>query len=670
MNYRDYTRTRGVPEWPYPIEYGQETRDSADVLVIGGGLSGCFAAMHAARRGCSVILLEKGATVRSGSGGMGTDHWMFCATNPGCKVGVKPIFDTFAGGDPFCAGHLMWIIHNEAYPALLDLEKIGVKVRDQDGRFEGAPFRDPETKLLYAYDYDAKYCIRPFSWNQKIKLYEELQRLGVKIYDRVMGTSLLNADGKPGSPVTGCTALNVRTGRFYVFTAKATIMATAKPLRLWQWGSDTCGGASTHDDPNGAGDGDVMAYRAGAKLINMEAQGVAGGGQRMPPYSVGNSVSTWYPASMVDSQDKEIPWVDRDQRVLQTVDERNHSQPGQAAFIPMGRTAYETQGPYYAYDLRERVEANEFQQPFYADLSRMPAYERDVIFGMMISNEAKTYIPVFDKLSRSGFDPEKDMLQAMVLPPEAAGDIWDGFGSYYPGANGVNIRDVRGRNYGGILVDWTLKSSLDGLYAAGNNAFGIEGASSAAATGRYCGRSVARAVQGKPLPQADENQVTREKERLYANLNNATGYGWKEVQIGLCRIMQDYCGKYKNAPILQTGLWFLRTVRENEMRHLTVENPHELARTIETDFRLASGEIILNASLKRDSTCPVIEFFRTDCPEKDIADEHFTVLWNTGDGVCSEQLPLDFWLRGENAPTYEENYRRNACLEGEEEHEE
>lgn len=664
MDFYEYTRENAIPVWPYEVEYGEETSDSADVVVIGGGLSGCFAAMHAARRGCSVILLEKGATVRSGAGGMGTDHWMFCASNPACKPGVKGIFDIFAKGDPFCAGHLMWIIHNEAYEALLDLEEIGVKVRDTGRDFEGAPFRDPETGLMYAYDYDAKYCIRPFSWNQKIKLYEELKRLGVKIYDRVMGTALLNEGGRPGNPVVGCTAVNVRTGRFYVFQAKAVVMATAKPLRLWQWGSETCGSASTHDDPNGAGDGDVMAYRAGAKLINMEAQGAGGGGQRMPPYSVGNSVSTWYPASMRDANGKEIPWVNRDQEELADVEDRCHSAEGQAAFIPMTRSDYETQGPYYAYDLRERVMKNEFKQPFYADLTSMPAHERNVIFGMMIGNEAKTYVPVFDKLSKSGFDPEKDMLQAMVLSPEAVGDIWDGFGSYYPGANGINVREVRGRNYGGILVDWTMKSSLDGLYAAGNNAFGIEGASSAAATGRYCGRNVAEAVRGRKLKELCRMQVDAEKKRIYRNLENKEGYGWKEVQIGLCRIMQDYCGKYKNKEILETGLWFLNTVRENEMRHLVIENPHDLMRSIEADFRLASGEIIMEASLNRDSTCPVIEFYRTDCEEKGIGQEYFTVVSEREGKPVFERLPLDFWLRGGNEPTYEANYKKYSCLEG------
>ena len=46
-------------------------RRTVDVLVIGGGMAGCFAAIHAARRGARVIVAEKGATIRSGAAGGG-----------------------------------------------------------------------------------------------------------------------------------------------------------------------------------------------------------------------------------------------------------------------------------------------------------------------------------------------------------------------------------------------------------------------------------------------------------------------------------------------------------------------------------------------------------------------------------------------------------------------
>ena len=58
-------------QWPYKNEYGQTETVEADVLVLGGGLAGCFAAISAARKGKKVILVEKGATKRSGSAGTG-----------------------------------------------------------------------------------------------------------------------------------------------------------------------------------------------------------------------------------------------------------------------------------------------------------------------------------------------------------------------------------------------------------------------------------------------------------------------------------------------------------------------------------------------------------------------------------------------------------------------
>ena len=62
-------------KWPYAVEFGQEETVESDVLVLGGGLAGCFAAIAAARRGQKVVVVEKGATKRSGSAGTGFDHW-------------------------------------------------------------------------------------------------------------------------------------------------------------------------------------------------------------------------------------------------------------------------------------------------------------------------------------------------------------------------------------------------------------------------------------------------------------------------------------------------------------------------------------------------------------------------------------------------------------------
>ena len=80
-DYQDLHRNT-APEWPYSVNYGKENEISTDVLVIGGGIAGCHAAINAARRGVKVVIVEKAAASRSGSGGAGVDHWGAALTNP------------------------------------------------------------------------------------------------------------------------------------------------------------------------------------------------------------------------------------------------------------------------------------------------------------------------------------------------------------------------------------------------------------------------------------------------------------------------------------------------------------------------------------------------------------------------------------------------------------
>ena len=67
--HRYIQKNSATPEWPYPIRYGKESEVSSDVLVIGGGIAGCHAAINAARKGVKVTLIEKGSTKWSGAGG-------------------------------------------------------------------------------------------------------------------------------------------------------------------------------------------------------------------------------------------------------------------------------------------------------------------------------------------------------------------------------------------------------------------------------------------------------------------------------------------------------------------------------------------------------------------------------------------------------------------------
>ena len=187
-------------EWPYPVNYGKENEISTDVLIIGGGLAGCQAAINAARKGAKVVVVDKGAVIRSGSGGAGIDHWHDACTNPCCTIGPEEMMETGAAqglmGGAYASKQTAYITCKESYDALLDIEKGGMKFRDEDDEFAGAEFRDEETKIMFAYDYTNKHTIR-LRQGADIKpaLYHELKELNVEIYDRVMATSLLTEGG-------------------------------------------------------------------------------------------------------------------------------------------------------------------------------------------------------------------------------------------------------------------------------------------------------------------------------------------------------------------------------------------------------------------------------------------------------------------------------------------
>lgn len=658
----DQSDARVQMDWPYPIEYGEELRDSADVLVIGGGLAGCFAAIHAAKRGARVVVVEKGATVRSGAAGAGIDHWAFCFSNPCSKITPERVVQLF-DMDPYASLHNGYIAFKESYEALLDLEEWGVKVRDTNDEFKGVPFRDGATKLLFSYDYVNKYAIRIFGAKLKPAIYKEMKRLGITIYDRTMATMLLTKDGKQGNEVIGATGVNTRTGKFCVFSAKATVLATAKPLRLWEWGAEAAGSNSAHDDPNCAGDGAVMAFKAGAKLIMMEKSGLTAGALRYPPYGTGNSSNSWFPCNMVDDEGKTLPWKDRDGNIVEDITARSLPVKGQEFVIGGGLPmSYFLAGPHIIADLEERIMKGEFKQPFYADLPSMPPHERYAIFGLHVGNEGKTRVPVYKTLMEAGFDPDKDMLMANVVHPKIAGKAMPNWMAFGEGITDPCKRDVSFFHSGGLMVDWRHMTTIEGLFAIGNQVAAAEGAAGAASNGRYCGRNLAKYVKSKKVIPVSENQIQKEKGRVYAPLVNQEGYGWKEIQIGLCRMMQDYLGEYKAENILKAGLWWMDSVRKTEIAKAHVNNPHELTRLLECEVRLSAGEIIMHSSLARESSNAALYFKRIDYPEQPpMHEDCFVAVFNDGGQVKSEKVPFRFW--NANGKSYAENYLENCARE-------
>jgi hypothetical protein len=310
-------------------------------------------------------------------------------------------------------------------------------------------------------------------------------------------------------------------------------------------------------------------------------------------------------------------------------------------------------------DLPERIRNGEFELPLYADLPSMPADERRALFGLMIGHEGNTRIPVYAVYTQAGFDPDRDMLQANVMSPEAYA-----IGAWWVGMPPPQWRDV-GRlvNGGGVVFDWDLQTTLPGLYAAGEQlACGANHAASAT-TGRYAGRKAAEAARQGQSPGPSETQIEAEKRRVYAPVTRNEGFGWKEVQAGLCRIMQDYCGEYRSARTLELGLEWLKSVEESEYASIWARNPHELMRTLEVGARITVGRAMMHASLAREASSAALGFTRLDRPEVDPPEWHKLVtIRSSGDDVVVRDLDCDYPLLSPFASSCEQNYREHCAL--------
>ena len=241
--------------------------------------------------------------------------------------------------------------------------------------------------------------------------------------------------------------------------------------------------------------------------------------------------------------------------------------------------------------IRKGILKGEWALPFYGDFPGMPDIERRVTWDFMLGEESTTKV-ITSTYERAGFDPGEHLLQNYT---------------FLEGENHSQWRTARG---GGPVVDWDLKTTLDGLYAAGEQLFSFGDHSFAATTGRYAGRKAADYSTHTGASKILKEQVDLEKARVYAPIKRTRGIEWKEFNAGIARTMQYFCSEYKTELLLNMGLDALKEIEDVHVPRLYALDPHKLMRSIEDLSLLTHGQIILNASLARRASSQLLNFFR------------------------------------------------------------
>ncbi|MBX9588738.1 MAG: FAD-binding protein [Hyphomonadaceae bacterium] len=223
-----------------------------DVLVIGSGAAGMYAAIEAARAGCSVLMADRSLIGRGGAtvmaqmtvavalGAETDDHWR------------HHLDDTIAAGRGLCNGGLSRLLCEDGPECIRELDAWGVGWARRNGRIVQA--RAP--------GHDRPRCVYVDFLNTGPAVSKTLRTAvnrtsGIRKAGDLCVVDLMRADGA----IAGAVALHIPSGNSVRLWAKATIIATGGLTRLYRRNS-----AST----NMGGDGYALALRAGASLIDME----------------------------------------------------------------------------------------------------------------------------------------------------------------------------------------------------------------------------------------------------------------------------------------------------------------------------------------------------------------------------------------------------------------
>lgn len=217
---------------------------NTDVLVIGGGLGGCWAAIRAKNFAPSVTLVDKAIISRSGASSW-ANYILAAPPQKDLPIWKKELVEK---GDYLNEQDWVDAFLKEHEQRLADMESWGIPFsRDEKGNLIVKKGRGHSLTGFVTSDGKARME----------SLKKKAEKMGVDIVERVMITDLLTSDGKlpTSGSVIGAIGFNTRTGETLVFESKAVIIAT---------------GPIHKGDDNLTGDGIAMAFRAGAELMSME----------------------------------------------------------------------------------------------------------------------------------------------------------------------------------------------------------------------------------------------------------------------------------------------------------------------------------------------------------------------------------------------------------------
>jgi succinate dehydrogenase / fumarate reductase, flavoprotein subunit len=517
--------------------YSHEVREH-DVLIIGAGGAGLRAAIAATERGLSVGVVTKSL--------LGKAHTVMAEGGVAASMGnVDPddgwqthFMDTLRSGKFLNNWRMAEIFAKEAPDRVYELEQWGALFnRTEEGKISQRPFGGHTyRRLCHVGDRTGLEMIRT--------LQERTLATDTRVYMETTVTRLFkNDEGR----VVGALAYTRESGRFIHFKAKAVVMATGG------WGRNY---KVTSNSWEGTGDGAVLAFDAGAELVDME-------------------MVQFHPTGMV--------WP-----------------PGVRGLLV-------TEGVRGEGGVLRNSEGERYMENY--DSEKMELSTRDVVaranYTEVTEGRGSPHGGVYLDITHLGYNGIMKKLPTMYEQFKNLADIDI---SQEPMEVFPTIHYVMG----GIKVDAeTCETNVPGLFAAGECAGGLHGAnrlggnslSDLLVFGRRAGEGAAEYVKSNGYStEIDSSQLETEKQRVLEPLERQEGENPYELQQQVQEAMMEHANLMRNEDSLQEGLEKILEVKERvpnvKAQGSTLFNPGWHA---SQDIRYLTqiSEIILRTALER-----------------------------------------------------------------------
>ena len=587
-----------------------------DILIIGGGMSGCGAAFEANYwgRNLRVVMVEKAVIERSGATGEGLS-----AIN--CYMGQRYGWNTPVDFVNYVVNDMMGLAREDLVydvgrhvdSSVHLLEEWGLPVwKKENGEYE----RIGRWQIPIHGE-----SIKPITAEAARKA------LGAgNLYERVAVTHLLT-DANDGGRISGAIGFAVRENKFYVFRAKAVIITT---------------GGSIQRVPAPVGE-----RRAGPHLVLGVRHRL-----RLRPDDSRRAEMTqmehrFVPTRFKDGYGPVGMWfqyfharvtnaLGEDYTVTRDDELRKYEPYGSAIPTPtplrnhqMFLDIRDGLGPMYM-RTEEAMQKLAEGDPAKMEKVREEAWED---FLDMTISQALTW-------ASQNIAPEETPSEVVLAEPYIMGSHSGESGAWVSGPEDVSDPDY--------FWGYNRMTTIQGLFAAGD---GVGAAPHKFSSGSFTeGRLAAKAavnfvLENPQAPNASDAQVRQIQETIWNPLETFDKFkgasSAEEInphyitpQQGLVRlqkIMDEYAGGTSawytvNGPTLERGIALIEMLRE-DLQHLGARNRHELMRCWELVHRAWVGEAHMRHLLHRQETRWPGYYYRADYPNLD--DDNWRVFVNS-----------------------------------------